>query len=167
MPRWWEAVGHSLKLLWGDTGKEGLMSWPLPELWGCGVYPEELENINECLVWRMEERRHMAKTQKQNCRKLSVGRAVKIWRSYPVLPYSMILSPTSQQRTVHTMVEQLKWGGASSLQGGPLNLCVAVFYPLKPEICLPLSSSQWASCLPWEPYWKVQSLSHLAHVNAQ
>lgn len=56
----------------------------------------------------MEERRHMAKTQKQNCRKLIVGRAVKILRSYPVFLYSMILSPTSQQRTVHTMSEQLK-----------------------------------------------------------
>lgn len=43
-------MGHSLKPLWGDTGKEGLMSWPLQELWGCGVYREELENTNECLV---------------------------------------------------------------------------------------------------------------------
>ena len=33
---------------------------------------------------------------------------LKILRSYLMFPYSMILSPTSQQRTIHTMFEQLK-----------------------------------------------------------
>lgn len=167
MPRWCKAVGRGLEPLWGDIGKGGLTSPPLQELRGYNICPEELENISKCLVWRMVKRRHMAETRKQNHRNLIIGRDVKNPQTWPWAPLFHDSISASQQGIVHTTSEQLEWQGARAPQGGPLNLCVAVFSPLQPEICLPLPSSQWASCLPWEPYRKVESPFHLPHVNDQ
>lgn len=66
-----------------------------------------------------------------------------------LLPYSMILALPLQRGTIHSMSEHLQRCRATAQQGSLLYLCVAVFFPFQPEICLPLASSQWAFSLPW------------------
>lgn len=142
--------------LYGEIYKKGgLMSPPLQEFLGHGICQEELGIVSKCLVWRMAEKRQEAKTWKQNHRNVIIERDIKsLWLSLSAL-------------LVHDSISCITARDEEPLPSeAAFCICIAMFFPLLPEISLPLASSQWISSFPWETYGEVQSL-FLAHVNAR
>lgn len=125
-------------------GAAALSNWAAPQLLSCLVWGA---NLAPCSAnawfegWKRGATRlwHQSRITETS----SLKGTLKIFRSYP-LPYSMILSTVSQQGLVHTMSEYLQWREMHYPPRQSLYLYIALFFPLQPEMGLPLASSLWS-----------------------